>query len=290
MNELKVLIPVDPTDGRTAPLRMAAQLAHRLPLHAELLHVFQPPSFPNTPMGGVGYYAEFYTEQRKAFEGQLANLAQSEHLKGCTSVTCQLVESVAATGVAIGQYAADQGCGLILTSAKYRTQFDSFVEGSELTRLVRNARVPVLCLSEEQPLPPCRLVLYATDLSDRSAKALLALAPLLRQLGARTRAIHVSTPTHFMTTRTLTELSGQFLDRIAAADGPLFEELGGLTSYNEADLVAGLLHAATDVGADVVALGTHGRTGLQLFLEGSITQQVLAASHLPVLTYRMPEA
>ncbi len=290
MNDLNVLIPIDPTDGRTAPLRMAGQLAQRLPVHARLLHVFQPPTFPNTPMGGVGYYAEFYAEQRKAFEEQLAAFAQSEHLRGCASVNYQLIESVAAIGVAIGQYAADQGCHLILTSAKYRTQFDSFVEGSELTRLVRNALVPVLCLSEEQPLPACRLALFATDLSERSAAALLALAPLLRQIGARTQAVHISTPAQFVTTRTQTELRGQFLDYIAATDSTLFEELGGITSYNEVDLVVGLLHAASDLGADFVVLGTHGRKGLRLFLEGSVTQQVLAASHLPLLTYRLPEA
>jgi nucleotide-binding universal stress UspA family protein len=42
--------------------------------------------------------------------------------------------------------------------------------------------------------------------------------------------------------------------------------------------------AATDYGADLIVMGTHGRRGLQHLLNGSATDQVIRRGHWPVLT------
>jgi nucleotide-binding universal stress UspA family protein len=46
---------------------------------------------------------------------------------------------------------------------------------------------------------------------------------------------------------------------------------------------------ARDSGVDLLVLGTHGRSGLEHALMGSITERVLRKAHCPVLTVR-PEA
>lgn len=44
-----------------------------------------------------------------------------------------------------------------------------------------------------------------------------------------------------------------------------------------------ILAAAKDVGASVIVLGTHGRSGISRLLLGSVAEGVLRASHIPVL-------
>lgn len=50
-----------------------------------------------------------------------------------------------------------------------------------------------------------------------------------------------------------------------------------------------ILEVAAEQKADVIAMCTHGRTGLKRLLFGSVAQQVLSRSPLPVLLVRMPE-
>jgi nucleotide-binding universal stress UspA family protein len=41
--------------------------------------------------------------------------------------------------------------------------------------------------------------------------------------------------------------------------------------------------------ADLIAMGTHGRTGLRLLVAGSVAERVVRTSKVPVLTVRHPE-
>ncbi|MBI3030987.1 MAG: universal stress protein [Candidatus Rokubacteria bacterium] len=49
-----------------------------------------------------------------------------------------------------------------------------------------------------------------------------------------------------------------------------------------------IIAAAREIGADLIVMGTHGRTGLAHALIGSVTEKVVRASPCPVLTIRHP--
>jgi nucleotide-binding universal stress UspA family protein len=49
-----------------------------------------------------------------------------------------------------------------------------------------------------------------------------------------------------------------------------------------------ILQAATDVGADLIVMGTHGRNWLTHALVGSVTEEVLRKAECPVLSVKQP--
>ncbi len=51
----------------------------------------------------------------------------------------------------------------------------------------------------------------------------------------------------------------------------------------------GILQYADDEGIDVIVMGTHGRSGLDRYLLGSVTERVVRTADVPVLTVRMGE-
>jgi nucleotide-binding universal stress UspA family protein len=48
-----------------------------------------------------------------------------------------------------------------------------------------------------------------------------------------------------------------------------------------------ILDYADEVDADLIVMGTHGRTGLNRYLLGSVTERVVRTAEVPVLTVRM---
>ena len=50
-----------------------------------------------------------------------------------------------------------------------------------------------------------------------------------------------------------------------------------------------ILEYAEEADVDVVVMGTHGRSGLDRYLLGSVTERVVRSAEVPVLTVRMEE-
>jgi nucleotide-binding universal stress UspA family protein len=50
-----------------------------------------------------------------------------------------------------------------------------------------------------------------------------------------------------------------------------------------------ILEYAADHDVDVVVMGTHGRSGLNRFLIGSVTEKVIRSAHVPVLVVRIDD-
>jgi nucleotide-binding universal stress UspA family protein len=69
-----------------------------------------------------------------------------------------------------------------------------------------------------------------------------------------------------------------FVSTVIGSDGAVE------TLERSGDPVTEILNAALAVGSDVIVMGTHGRSGLQRLLLGSVAERVLRRSTAPVLT------
>lgn len=62
-----------------------------------------------------------------------------------------------------------------------------------------------------------------------------------------------------------------------------------LGSSSESDVAAALVNAAALAGADLIILGTHGRSGFRRFLLGSVAESVSRLALCPTLLVRTPD-
>jgi nucleotide-binding universal stress UspA family protein len=56
----------------------------------------------------------------------------------------------------------------------------------------------------------------------------------------------------------------------------------------EGDPADEILKYAAEMGVDLIAMGSHGRTGIMRFLMGSVSRKVLDHAGCPVLITRIP--
>jgi nucleotide-binding universal stress UspA family protein len=140
---------------------------------------------------------------------------------------------------------------------------------------------------------PIRTVLHPTDFSDRSDAAFGVAAALARDYGARLVVLHVA-PNDVVYAGLIGAVRTdprRYLEAIAArlaeyhADG-LAAPIA--THLVEGEVVAGILRAAAEVAADLIVLGSHGRSGLGRVLLGSVAEGVLRHAPCPVLTVKAP--
>lgn len=72
----------------------------------------------------------------------------------------------------------------------------------------------------------------------------------------------------------------------AVATTPALAGLRVLTTVRTGEAPQEIIAAAREFQADVIAMSTHGRTGLRRLLFGSIAEAVVRAAHVPVFVLR----
>jgi nucleotide-binding universal stress UspA family protein len=145
---------------------------------------------------------------------------------------------------------------------------------------------------KETAMLPIRSILHPTDFSANSESAFQLALTLARDYGARLAVVHVAPPP-------LTVYGdGLYSPLPANFDEGLKEKLNefegrtGNVSLEkklyEGDPASEILRAAHEFNADLIVLGTHGRSGLSRLLMGSVAEQVVRKAPCPVLTVKVP--
>ncbi|HUG36685.1 MAG TPA: universal stress protein [Candidatus Limnocylindrales bacterium] len=141
-----------------------------------------------------------------------------------------------------------------------------------------------------------RTILYATDFSAASRPALAMAVELARQARARLLVLHVMTPASPFVAREERPASWLELQAWARRDArrhlaATVATAGRARIRVEGTLVEGvpaesILRLARRQGADLIVIGTHGRSGVGRFLMGSVAARVVQFAHCSVLTVR----
>jgi len=133
-------------------------------------------------------------------------------------------------------------------------------------------------------------ILYLTDFSEPSDAALPYAAEVARGFGAKIYAFHVLIPSPFIyATPEGTALGVVAEEEVAQANMQKVEAaLVGLTHETIVERGIGvwpsLERAVKEYRIDLIVLGTHGRTGPQRLLLGSVAEEIFRRSHVPVMT------
>jgi nucleotide-binding universal stress UspA family protein len=139
---------------------------------------------------------------------------------------------------------------------------------------------------------PIRTILHPTDFSPCSAEAFQVACSLARDYGARLFLLHVQPPV------VITGEWGLPPPEPADVRKTLQEQLGQLRPpdpkisvehhLKEGEAVAEILRLAQESHCDLIVIGTHGWTGLNRLLMGSVAEEVVRKAPCPVLTVRIP--
>lgn len=148
-------------------------------------------------------------------------------------------------------------------------------------------------------MTPLRTILHPTDFSEYAQAAFHLACSLARDHGARLIVLHVAEPilayrgtaslvygdegrTVQPTVEDYQEQLKERLRQFAAPEPPVAAEYDVV----EGDAAEEVIGYAKKANADLVVMGTHGRTGLARLLMGSVAEQVVRRSPCPVMTVK----
>ena len=133
-------------------------------------------------------------------------------------------------------------------------------------------------------------ILYLTDFSSPSEAALPFVLALAREFGSKIHAMNVVIPPGYVyTTPDMTAIAIEAVEERALAEMKRVEvKLAGfphdIRVVRSTDVWDPVSAALEEKDIDLVVVGTHGRMGAERYLLGSVAEEILRQSPVPVLT------
>jgi nucleotide-binding universal stress UspA family protein len=179
---------------------------------------------------------------------------------------------------AILDAAGEIQAGLIIMGRHGRTGLARLLLGSVAARVIGHSPVNVLVAPQGAALA-LKTILVASDGSTYSAAAWEAAVALAQAAGSRLLAISVAREEG-----EIPEAQG-IVEKMIAAANQAGLAVTGLMPQGEAPDAA-IIQAAVKYAADLIVLGSHGRSGLSRLLLGSVAERVIGQAPCPVLVVK----
>ncbi|MUW15235.1 universal stress protein [Halorubrum sp. CBA1125] len=283
----RILFPTDGSDGANAAFDHVLDVAAD---HDATVHVLNVADTTHDSVTRIGReVVDVLEREGKGIVESVADRAADRNVETVTAVRQGGVpETIAA-------YADEYEADLIGMPTRGREGLDQLLLGSTTERVVRRATVPVLSVRPDGTARyPYRDILVPTDGSACASAALDRAVALAARTDATVHVLSI-VPVNDVGIggySGVDALVDEAEDRVADAAAVAREAGVDATETVEVGTSAarGIRAAVADRDVDLVAVGTHGRTGVGRYLLGSVAERVVRTSPVPVLTVPDPDA
>lgn len=273
----KILLATDFSERSDRALRRATLLARQFGASLAIVHVVDD----DQPRRIVD-------SERDAASALLRELKDT--LQNIDGISCETRVILADPFAGIARAAEEEAPDLLVIGPHRRQALRDVFVGTTAERAIRSVTCPVLMVNAP-PVGSYRHVMLATDLSEGARRAAQITSDLGLLEDPITSMLHVfdAHNTHFSMTKEQRE--AYIADERSEASRQLsaFAKSAGLdmitrtVRLDETATANEILQAAQETSADLVVVGTHGRTAFARFFLGSVAEAVLRIADRDIL-------
>ncbi|MDO7135350.1 universal stress protein [Algibacter lectus] len=275
----KIIVPVDFSEHSEYALKTAAKLAKKHDAEVLALHMLEMSTEALSVSDELlGQKAVFFM---KLAEKKFNDFLDKDYLEGVkiTPIIKHLKVFSEVNDVA-KQHDAD----IIVMGSHGANGFEEMFVGSNTERVVRSSEIPVLVVKSNVANINFDVIALACDFSEESIDSYHHTMEMFQDIVSKIYLVHVNLPNEkFSSTAQLEKMAVNFFTK---ADKHLrsLENVRYVSDYTVDD---GIVNFSNKNNVDLIVMPTHGRKGLARFFKGSVGEEVVNHSPIPVLTLKI---
>jgi nucleotide-binding universal stress UspA family protein len=276
-----ILVPTDFSKPAQWALEVATGIAKKAKGQIILLHIVEQPT-------SESFNAEGQVFDGDGWEDKLFTLKLIERNKQQLKEAAKYVED---TGVFVKcelklgnpfhgmrTVITEQNVDLVVMGTSGRSKFEEMMVGSNTEKVVRHSKCPVLTVHEKPTGNDFVDIVYATGLNDDEKAFAQVVKNAQEMYNAKVHLVRINTPMNFRPDHEMKKAMENFVKKLNLKNYTM-------NVFSDRTEEEGILHFASSINADLIAMTTHGRTGFAHVLIGSIAEDVVNHAKKPVLTY-----
>ncbi len=275
----KIIVPIDFSEHSEYALEAASNIARKYNSELIVLHMLELSNAILTAgSNALNEEAVFYL---KLAEQKFETFLDKPYLEGIKVTSIVKHFKVWSE---VNDIATEHDANLIVMGSHGASGIKEVLVGSNTEKVVRHSDIPVLVIKHNPILFDFENGVFASDFSDDAVAPYLKAKATFGTLGAKMHLVYVNSPDGNF--RSSSEIDKRVADFLKKAEGDL-SNLSNVHVVSDYSIEKGILNFANVIGADLIAVATHGRKGLAHFFEGSISEDLANHSTLPVMTFKI---
>jgi nucleotide-binding universal stress UspA family protein len=271
-----ILVPCDFSDPAVQAFKFAAQIASQSKGQVTLLNVVEIPVMHDTVLMPVLSFEEAFL--REAREKADKNFQKMKEKWG-SDIKMNYQVSYGATSSTIREVAEEIKADLIVMGTHGASGMKELVIGSNAEKIVRTSPIPVISVKKNVRGAVKDIVFPVTPFQD-DENLFQKVKALQYFFQAKLHLLFVNTPGVFVRDSVSRPQLTALAKRLLLKDYTI-------NIYNDLSEEDGIRGFAQSIGADMVAIGTHGRRGLNHLVTGSIAEDIVNHLECPIWTFKM---
>lgn len=278
----KILVPVDFSKPAMTAAEVGADIARKAGAQLILLHVVEEIVGDSFKVMGEASTDQTRWEDKvftvkliERAKKQMAKLVEDPKLEG-VRVKPELRVGTPYHGM--NQIIQDYKVDLVVMGTSGKSGLEQMIIGSNTEKVVRTAHCPVLTVHSKPSSKDFKDIVYATSLSKDEEVFSRIVRETQKIYDSTVHLVRINTPGNFQRDAVVKKYMQDFAKKLQLKNYTL-------NVFNDLTEEEGIIYFADSIGADMIAMATHGRTGFAHVLAGSIAEDVVSHARRPVLTF-----
>jgi len=274
----KILVPCDFSDPAVQAFKMAVEIASQGDGEVLLLNVVELPVMHESVLMPTLSFEEAFIKDMRVHAEKNFTKMKDKWAKDGPKVSSFI--EFGGTTPTIRDFIKDKKVDLILMGTHGASGVKEFFIGSNTEKIVRTAGVPVMSIKKQVKLSAVKNIVFPTT-GDTAHEELVTEVKLLQNFFKATlHVLYVNTPSSFKRDLEIKPQLKAFAKRFMLKDYTL-------NVWNDYSEEEGLKNFVIDTKADLIAMATHGRRGLNHLMSGSIAEDAVNHINCPIWTYKI---
>jgi nucleotide-binding universal stress UspA family protein len=275
----KIIVPVDFSEHSEYALRTAVKLAKNSNAEVLILHMLEMSDALLTKTDTEQQQNAVY--YLKLAEQKFESFLDKDYLK---DVRITPIVKHFKVFSEVNDVVKENNADIIVMGSQGASGIKEFFIGSNTEKVVRNADIPVLVVKNELSNTNFETVVFATDFDLDNIIPYKKATKLFDKLSTNIKLLYVNLPNEQF--RSTVEIEKRIAEFLIKADGNL-HKINDVSYQADYSVEKGVLNFSNKIGADLIAIATHGRKGISHFFAGSIGEDLTNHASLPVITFKI---
>ncbi len=278
----KILIPVDFSKTSLIAMEVAFDIAKKDGADLIVLHVVEEATADSYSIRGEWRSEDW---EDKIFTFRLLEKAKKQLTKLVQEPRFSAVKLIGELKLGnpfhgMNAIVAEHKVDLIVMGTKGHTKLEEMIIGTNTEKVVRHAHCPVLTVHRKPSASDFKNIVYATTMS-KDEEVFSRIVKRTQQVYNSTiHLVRINTPSDFQPDHIVKNYMEKFAKKLQLKNFTL-------NVFNDFTAEEGIINFTNSIDGDLIAMATHGRTGLAHMMAGSVAENVVGHSGKPVLTFKV---